>query len=65
MNVVTFDDVIEAGKEVAKVLRKVESSVAVSESAAGGLINWTALKGSSTFTVYAGNDLLSEINNRM
>ena len=39
MNVVTFDDVIEAGKEVAKVLRKVESSVAVSESAAGGLIN--------------------------
>ena len=51
MNVVTFDDVIEAGKEVAKVLRKVESSVAVSESAAGGLINaaLVAVAGASDF----------------
>ena len=61
MNVVTFSDVIEAGKEVAKVLRKVESSVAVSESAAGGLINaaLVAVAGASDFykggmVVYTG-----------
>ncbi len=68
MNLVAFDDVIEAGKEVAKVLRKIEGSIAVSESAAGGLINaaLVAVPGASDFykggmVVYtgAGRDLLS------
>lgn len=68
MNVVTFDDVIEAGREVAETLRMVEGSIAVSESAAGGLINaaLVAIPGASDFykggmVVYtsAGRDVLS------
>ena len=46
-----FDDLLEAGEQLAAVLRQTESSVAVSESAAGGLINaaLVAVPGASSF----------------
>ena len=34
-----FNDLFEAGKQLATALRQTDCSVAVSESAAGGLIN--------------------------
>ncbi|MEC7916911.1 MAG: CinA family protein [Actinomycetota bacterium] len=51
MTTLTFGDLIEAGKQVAQALRTRESSIAVSESAAGGLINaaLVAVPGASDF----------------
>ena len=65
---VAFNDLFEAGKELATALRQTERSVAVSESAAGGLINaaLVAVPGASAFykggmIVYtsSGRDLLA------
>ena len=64
----TFENVIEVASRLAEALRKTRSSVAVSESAAGGLINaaLVAIPGASDFykggmVVYtgAGRDILS------
>tara|TARA_Y100001970_G_scaffold286314_1_gene408172 strand:+ start:6218 stop:6709 length:492 start_codon:yes stop_codon:yes gene_type:complete len=47
----TFNDLIEVGKQVAAALGQTERSIAVSESAAGGLINaaLVAVPGASAF----------------
>ena len=51
MSATTFTNVIAAANELARVLRKSSSSVAVSESAAGGLISaaLVAIPGASDF----------------
>ena len=68
MNLITFGDLTEAGKDLAEALRAQQESVAVSESAAGGLINaaLVAVPGASDFykggmIVYtsAGRNLLA------
>ena len=48
---VAFNDLFEAGKQLATALRQTDCSVAVSESAAGGLINaaLVAVPGASAF----------------
>ena len=68
MKPITFGDLINAAKELAEVLRAQQESIAVSESAAGGLINaaLVAVPGASDFyrggmIVYtsAGRNLLA------
>ncbi len=68
MSDMTFQNVIEVANQVAAALRRTDSSIAVSESAAGGLINaaLVAIPGASDFykggmVVYtsAGRQVLS------
>ena len=51
MSDMTFQNVIEVANQVAAALRRTDSSIAVSESAAGGLINaaLVAIPGASDF----------------